>query len=247
MQLVLLFCFVLAAHSLAIEQRSCVSPEVLTVSKQVSDPHYFCAWYLKEYGMSNFVNGRTNSPILGINVNALLSACQCVVSVEPSGTEAKNLAAIQKAARLQSFVSATCPSTPANPITKQFTSPTSFCQFFASFERHDSPIPNLNVPAVRKACKCILSGPKISTSSMVKSTSKPSSSIKGSTSSVAVNYGQKIFYCDQIFNKDLIIEDHRLKQELIINQTFCDFIVINFANLKTRVILKQVFVIQIFD
>ncbi|THZ40471.1 hypothetical protein D6C86_09014 [Aureobasidium pullulans] len=94
MQLVLLFCFVLAAHSLAIEQRS----------------------------------GRTNSPILGINVNALLSACQCV-----------------------------------------------------------------------------------------------------------------------IFNKDLIIEDHRLKQELIINQAFCDFIVINFANLKTRVILKQVFVIQIFD
>ncbi|TIA48070.1 hypothetical protein D6C77_10042 [Aureobasidium pullulans] len=124
MQLVLLFCFVLAAHSLAIEQRSCVSPEVLTVSKQVSDPHYFCAWYLKD--------GRTNSPILGINVNALLSACQCIVSVEPSGTEAKNLAAIQKAARLQSFVSATCPSTPANPITKQFTSPTSFCQFFAS-------------------------------------------------------------------------------------------------------------------
>ncbi|THY55312.1 hypothetical protein D6C98_04209 [Aureobasidium pullulans] len=50
-----------------------------------------------------------------------------------------------------------------------------------------------------------------------------------------------------IFNKDLIIEDHRLKQELIINQTFCDFIVINFANLKSRVILKQVFVIQIFD
>ncbi|THZ12790.1 hypothetical protein D6C90_10348, partial [Aureobasidium pullulans] len=219
MQLVLLFCFVLAAHSLAIEQRSCVSPEVLTVSKQVSDPHYFCAWYLKD--------GRTNSPILGINVNALLSACQCVVSVEPSGTEAKNLAAIQKAARLQSFVSATCPSTPANPITKQFTSPTSFCQFFASFERHDSPTPNLNVPAVRKACKCILSGPKISTSSM------------------QVNYGQKIFYCDQIFNKDLIIEDHRLKQELIINQAFCDFIVINFANLKTRVILKQVFVIHI--
>ncbi|THW25845.1 hypothetical protein D6D23_03981 [Aureobasidium pullulans] len=221
MQLVLLFCFVLAAHSLAIDQRSCVSPEVLTVSKQVSDPHYFCAWYLKD--------GRTNSPILGINVNALLSACQFVVSVEPSGIEAKNLAAIQKAARLQSFVSATCPSTPANPITKQFTSPTSFCQFFASFERHDSPIPNLNVPAVRKACKCILSGPKISTSSM------------------QVNYGQKIFYCDQIFNKDLIIEDHRLKQELIINQTFCDFIVINFANLESRVILKQVFVIQIFD
>ncbi|THX25300.1 hypothetical protein D6D11_10396 [Aureobasidium pullulans] len=184
MQLVLLFCFVLAAHSLAIEQRSCVSPEVLTVSKQVSDPHYFCAWYLKD--------GRTDSPILGINVNALLSACQCVVSVEPSGTEAKNLAAIQKAARLQSFVSATCPSTPANPITKQFTSPTSFCQFFASFERHDSPIPNLNVPAVRKACKCILSGPKISTSSMVKSTSKSSSSIKGSTSSVAGKLTSKL-------------------------------------------------------
>ncbi|TIA27460.1 hypothetical protein D6C79_10647 [Aureobasidium pullulans] len=61
------------------------------------------------------------------------------------------------------------------------------------------------------------------------------------------NYGQEIFYCDQIFNKDLIIEDHRLKQELIINQAFCDFIVISFANLKSRVILKQVFVIQIFD
>lgn len=55
MRLVLLFCFFLTAHSLAIEQRSCVSPEVLTVSKQVSNPNYFCAWYLKEYGMSNFV------------------------------------------------------------------------------------------------------------------------------------------------------------------------------------------------
>ncbi|KAG9669210.1 hypothetical protein KCU99_g9851, partial [Aureobasidium melanogenum] len=221
MRLVLLFCFFLTAHSLAIEQRSCVSPEVLTVSKQVSNPNYFCAWYLKD--------GRTNSPIPGINVNALLSACQCVVSVEPLGTRAKNLAAIQKAARLQSFVSATCPSTSANPITKQFTNPTSFCHFFASFERYDSPVPNLNVPAVRKACKCILSNPKISTSSM------------------QVNYGQNIFYCDQIFNKDLIIEDRRLKQELIINQGFPDFLDIDFAILKSRVVLKQVFVVQVFD
>lgn len=54
MQPILLFCFFLSAYSLAIEQRSCVSPAVVDVSQQVSSPHYFCAWYLKEYGVLNF-------------------------------------------------------------------------------------------------------------------------------------------------------------------------------------------------
>ncbi|KAG9747664.1 hypothetical protein KCU73_g7290, partial [Aureobasidium melanogenum] len=137
----IIFCFslFLAVQSLVIEQRSCVSPDVITIAQQVSHPHYFCAWYLSD--------GRTRSPIPGINTNALLDACKCVVSAEPVGTNAKTLAAIAEAARLHSFVSATCPSTPSNPISKEFENPSSFCAFFHSYERHDSPIPNLNVPA----------------------------------------------------------------------------------------------------
>jgi hypothetical protein len=46
-----LFSFFLTAESLAIEQRSCSSPEVVAISQQVSHPHYFCAWYLSEYVM----------------------------------------------------------------------------------------------------------------------------------------------------------------------------------------------------
>ncbi|KAH0363314.1 hypothetical protein KCU65_g7513, partial [Aureobasidium melanogenum] len=93
-------------------------------------------------------SGRTRSPIPGINTDALLNACKCIVSAEPVGTNAKTLAAIAEAARLHSFVSATCPNTPGNPISKQFKDPSSFCAFFNSYERHDSPIPNLNVPAI---------------------------------------------------------------------------------------------------
>jgi hypothetical protein len=54
MQPILLFCFFLSAYSLAVEKRSCVSSAVVDVSIQVSSPHYFCAWYLKEYGVLNF-------------------------------------------------------------------------------------------------------------------------------------------------------------------------------------------------
>lgn len=39
----------LAVQSLVIEQRSCVSPDVITIAQQVTHPHYFCAWYLSEY------------------------------------------------------------------------------------------------------------------------------------------------------------------------------------------------------
>ncbi|KAI4722592.1 hypothetical protein E4T48_01042 [Aureobasidium sp. EXF-10727] len=167
-------CF-LTAHALAIEQRSsCITPDVVAVSQQVSDPHYFCTWFLSE------------SPISKINANALLTACKCITSVEPAGTKAKTLAAIAKAAHLQSFVSATCVS--ANPINAQFKDPSSFCTFFNSFQRHDSPIPNLNVPAVRQACKCALAASKSSTktSSTSSKVSTRSSSTKISTKASAV-------------------------------------------------------------
>ncbi|KAG9668055.1 hypothetical protein KCU99_g10009, partial [Aureobasidium melanogenum] len=144
MQLLPVFSLFLTVHSLAIEQRSCVSSDVIAVAQQVTDPHYFCAWYLSD--------GRTRSPIQNIGANALLKACKCITSVEPAGANAKNLDAIAKAARLQSFVSATCSSTSDTPISKEFKDSPSFCSFFDSFERHDSPIPNLNVPAVRHAC-----------------------------------------------------------------------------------------------
>ena len=49
MQVLLIFSFFLGVHALAIEQRSsCISPDVVAVARQVSDPHYFCAWYLNE-------------------------------------------------------------------------------------------------------------------------------------------------------------------------------------------------------
>ncbi|KAH0174370.1 hypothetical protein KCU67_g804, partial [Aureobasidium melanogenum] len=166
MQLLPVFSLFLTVHSLAIEQRSCVSSDVVAVAQQVNDPHYFCAWYLSD--------GRTKSPIQNIGANALLKACKCITSVEPAGADAKNLAAIAKAARLQSFVSATCSSTSGNPISKEFKDSSSFCSFFNSFERHDSPIPNLNVPAVRHACKCVLENPITSTK---KSSTKPLSTL----------------------------------------------------------------------
>ncbi|KAG9655302.1 hypothetical protein KCU64_g6630, partial [Aureobasidium melanogenum] len=144
MQLLLIFSFFLTVHALAIEQRSCVSSDVIAVAQQVTRPHYFCAWYLSD--------GRTKSPLQNIKTNALLTACKCITSAEPAGANAKNLDAIAKAARLQSFVSATCSSASGSPISKEFKDPFSFCSFFNSFERYDSPIPNLNVPAVRHAC-----------------------------------------------------------------------------------------------
>ncbi|KAG9950046.1 hypothetical protein KCU85_g3860, partial [Aureobasidium melanogenum] len=139
MQLLPVFSFFLGVHSLAIEQRSCVPSDVIAVAQQVTNPHYFCAWYLSD--------GRTRSPLQNVNTNALLTACKCITSVEPAGANAKNLDAIAKAARLQSFVSATCSSTSGSPVSKEFKNPSSFCSFFNSFERHDSPIPKLNVPA----------------------------------------------------------------------------------------------------
>ncbi|CAD0090272.1 unnamed protein product, partial [Aureobasidium mustum] len=148
MQLLAIFSFFVSVHSLAIEQRSCVSSDVVAVAQQVTNPHYFCAWYLSD--------------------------------VEPAGTKAKNLDAIAKAARLQSFVSATCPSTSGNPINKEFKDSSAFCSFFNSFERQDSPIPNLNVPAVRHACKCVLQSPTTSTK---KSSTKPASTSTKKTSS----------------------------------------------------------------
>ncbi|KAG9760808.1 hypothetical protein KCU73_g2701, partial [Aureobasidium melanogenum] len=144
MQLLPIFSFFLTVHSLAIEQKSCVSSDVVAVAQQVINPHYFCAWYLSD--------GRTRSPLQNVNTNALLKACKCITSAEPAGANAKNLDAIAKAARLQSFVSASCSSTSGSPISNEFKDSSSFCSFFNSFERHDSPIPNLNVPAVRHAC-----------------------------------------------------------------------------------------------
>ncbi|CAD0050808.1 unnamed protein product [Aureobasidium pullulans] len=147
--MLLIFSFFLGVRALAIEQRSsCISPDVVAIAQQVSDPHYFCAWYLND--------GRTNSPIPNIDANALSTACKCITSAEPAGTNGRNLAAIAKAARLQSFVSGKCSSASGSPISKEFKSSSSFCSFFNSLERHDSPIPNLNVPAVRHACKCVL-------------------------------------------------------------------------------------------
>lgn len=49
MQLLPVFSFFLGVHSLAIEQRSCVPSDVIAVAQQVTNPHYFCAWYLSEY------------------------------------------------------------------------------------------------------------------------------------------------------------------------------------------------------
>ncbi|KAI5241419.1 hypothetical protein E4T43_05493 [Aureobasidium subglaciale] len=100
-----IFSLFLAVNSLVIEQRSCVSLDVTAIAQQVSNPHYFCAWYLSE----------------------------CITSVEPKGTQTKNLEAIAKAARLHSFVGATCSSTSTNPVGKEFKSPSSFCSFFNSF------------------------------------------------------------------------------------------------------------------
>ncbi|THX73104.1 hypothetical protein D6D05_07545 [Aureobasidium pullulans] len=93
------------------------------------------------------IAGRTNSPIPNIDANALSTACKCITSAEPAGTNGRNLAAIAKAARLQSFVSGKCSSASGSPISKEFKSSSSFCSFFNSLERHESPIPNLNVPA----------------------------------------------------------------------------------------------------
>ncbi|CAD0110423.1 unnamed protein product [Aureobasidium uvarum] len=171
--IVSLFSLFLAVQALVIETKSCFSPDVFAIAQQVSSPHYFCTWYLSD--------GRTNSPIPNIDATALLSACKCIASAEPVGTKAKTLDAIAKAASLHSYVSATCQSTSGSPISREFMNPPLFCTFFNSYERHDSPIPSLNVPAVRHACKCVLSGPKSSskTSSTIKS---PSSSTKQTTS-----------------------------------------------------------------
>lgn len=49
MQLLPVFSFFLTVHASAVEQRSCVSPDVIAVAQQVTDPHYFCAWYLSEF------------------------------------------------------------------------------------------------------------------------------------------------------------------------------------------------------
>ncbi|KAI4716789.1 hypothetical protein E4T48_07014 [Aureobasidium sp. EXF-10727] len=122
--IVSLFSFFLAVRSLVIEQKSCISPDVIAIAQQVTSPHYFCAWYLSD--------GRTNSPIPNIKTNALLNACKCIASAEPVGTKAKTLDAIAKAARLNSYVSTTCLSTSGNPIRKEFQNPLSFCTFFNS-------------------------------------------------------------------------------------------------------------------
>ncbi|KAG9512526.1 hypothetical protein KCV07_g9416, partial [Aureobasidium melanogenum] len=142
MQLLPVFSFFLTVHSLAIEQRSCVSSDVVAVAQQATDPHYFCAWYLSD--------GRTKSPIQNIGANALLKACKCITSVEPAGANAKNLDAIAKAARLQSFVSATCSSTSGNPISKEFKDSSSFCSFFNSLYVLNATVKNRNTDCLPK-------------------------------------------------------------------------------------------------
>lgn len=46
------FSLFIAVQSLAIEQRSCATPDVVAIAQQVSHPHYFCNWYLSEYVVS---------------------------------------------------------------------------------------------------------------------------------------------------------------------------------------------------
>ncbi|KAI4750793.1 hypothetical protein E4T52_15806 [Aureobasidium sp. EXF-3400] len=60
-----------------------------------------------------------------MSAKSLSSACQFIISLKPLESKEKNLAAIANAARLQRFLSAFCPSIPANPISKEFQSPSS--------------------------------------------------------------------------------------------------------------------------
>lgn len=47
--IVVFYYLFLAVQSFVIEQKSCVSSDVIAIAQQVSSPHYFCAWYLSEY------------------------------------------------------------------------------------------------------------------------------------------------------------------------------------------------------
>ncbi|THY21687.1 hypothetical protein D6D01_06509 [Aureobasidium pullulans] len=155
-------------------------------------------------------SGRTNSPIPNIDANALSTACKCITSAEPAGTNGRNVAAIAKAARLESFVSGKCSSASGSPISKEFKSSSSFCSFFNSFERHDSPIPNLNVPA-KIELQILVSNPKASLENFVDDHDQIQQQVGR----------QEILYIDQqeiVVRKDLVKHENILEQDFIFQQ-----------------------------
>ncbi|KAG9690494.1 hypothetical protein KCU95_g12247, partial [Aureobasidium melanogenum] len=140
------------------------------VKQQTHHPDYFCTWYLSDV--------RTHSPLPQLSPGALSSACKCIVNAAPSGTWSQAMNGINKAARMQSFVPAGCPTGFSDFINNEFVDARAFCQFWHDWPRTDSPIPTENVPAVRHACHCVLDSvePVSQTISKTSSSSKKTSS-----------------------------------------------------------------------
>lgn len=73
---------------------------------------------------------RTHSPLPQLSPGALSSACKCIVNAAPSGTWSQAMNGINKAARMQSFVPAGCPTGFSDFINNEFVDARAFCQFW---------------------------------------------------------------------------------------------------------------------
>ncbi|KAG9597554.1 hypothetical protein KCV04_g20001, partial [Aureobasidium melanogenum] len=111
-----------SAQALAHERRACVSSDIALVKQQTHHPDYFCTWYLSD--------PRTHSPLPQLSPDALFSACKCIVNAAPSGTWSQATNGIYKAARMESFVPAGCPTGFSDFINDEFVDARAFCQFW---------------------------------------------------------------------------------------------------------------------
>ncbi|KAG9584970.1 14-alpha sterol demethylase Cyp51B, partial [Aureobasidium melanogenum] len=92
------------------------------LKQQTHHPDYFCTWYLSD--------PRTHSPLPQLSPDALFSACKCIVNAAPSGTWSQATNGIYKAARMESFVPAGCPTGFSDFINDEFVDARAFCQFW---------------------------------------------------------------------------------------------------------------------
>jgi hypothetical protein len=101
------------------------------VSERVSQPYNTLDKHKKKKKKLILRNSvRTHSPLPQLSPDALFSACKCIINAAPSGTWSQATNGIYKAARLQSFVPAGCPTGFSDFINNEFVDARAFCQFW---------------------------------------------------------------------------------------------------------------------
>ncbi|KAG9953285.1 hypothetical protein KCU85_g1419, partial [Aureobasidium melanogenum] len=136
----------------------CNARDIAIVKRTANEPTYFCTWWNSDT--------RTRTPFMELTVSQVNNACKCISKASKKDKRAATVdhPVLSKGQSVQSC---------RVEMSKQFTEPWHFCNFYTAYPRTTSPFRKYSAKSLLALCDCV-EGNSISLTTKTSSSKKTS-------------------------------------------------------------------------